>query len=310
MVEKMGIYIFLQFLFIKPFMPQIIFILYFRYPESSSYARVVAIISVSVIVLSIISFCLETIPSLQDYLDLSNNPNSSSIEILNNSSNPSAFDINVTFPQNLTFNATEGNKTRRRNSQINPFWIIETICICWFSFEVTIRFLCSPNKLRFWKNIMNIIDIVAIAPYFISLATETETYSKSNAEKSSKEMSLAILRVIRLVRVFRIFKLSRHSKGLQILGQTLKASMRELGLLMFFLFIGVVLFSSAVYFAEYDVDEKVFTSIPAAFWWAVVTMTTVSGRFSCFNRDFVYLIRVETLLCLVIKKIEVKIYRF
>src|SRR2546421_4334978 len=73
----------------------------------------------------------------------------------------------------------------------------------------------------------------------------------------------------------RIFKLSRHSKGLQILGMTLKASMRELALLIFFLVIGVVLFSSAIYYAEADFERSYFKSIPSAFWWAVVTMTTV-----------------------------------
>ena len=155
----------------------------------------------------------------------------------------------------------------------NPFWILETVCICWFGLELVVRYLCCPNKLKFWKNIMNIIDVIAIIPYFISLATDEDSSAVDNDKK--KGMSLAILRVIRLVRVFRIFKLSRHSKGLQILGQTLKASMRELGLLIFFLFIGVVLFSSAVYFAEMDTNKD-FDSIPAAFWWAVVTMTTVS----------------------------------
>lgn len=103
---------------------------------------------------------------------------------------------------------------------------------------------------------MNVIDIIAIIPYFITLATvlaeEDDLMFLPLAPVSAQEkltnqaMSLAILRVIRLVRVFRIFKLSRHSKGLQILGRTLKASMRELGLLIFFLFIGEICLNTRV----------------------------------------------------------------
>lgn len=153
----------------------------------------------------------------------------------------------------------------------DPFFVVETLCICWFSLELLVRLIACPSKAAFFKNVMNIIDFVAILPYFVALGTELAW----QGGMGQQAMSLAILRVIRLVRVFRIFKLSRHSKGLQILGQTLRASMRELGLLIFFLFIGVVLFSSAVYFAEVDRADSHFTSIPESFWWAVVTMTTV-----------------------------------
>ena len=125
---------------------------------------------------------------------------------------------------------------------------------------------------------MNAIDLMAIMPYFITLGTiitkEPEEHG-GTVDKEAPGASLAMLRVIRLVRVFRIFKLSRHSKGLQILGMTLKASLRELGLLMFFLLIGVILFSSAIYYAEAGSERSYFKSIPDAFWWAVVTMTTV-----------------------------------
>ncbi|RWS25347.1 potassium voltage-gated channel protein Shaker-like isoform X6 [Leptotrombidium deliense] len=165
-----------------------------------------------------------------------------------------------------------------------PFFIVETICIIWFSFELIVRFIFCPSKLSFIKDVMNVIDLFSILPYFITLATmfvEEENQEQikielfSAGDKQSQTTSLAILRVIRLVRVFRIFKLSRHSKGLQILGMTLRASMRELGLLMFFLFIGVILFSSAVFYAEAGNERSHFKSIPDAFWWAVVTMTTV-----------------------------------
>ncbi|XP_050444949.1 potassium voltage-gated channel protein Shaker isoform X1 [Cataglyphis hispanica] len=229
--------------------------LLFEYPESSQGARVVAIISVFVILLSIVIFCLETLPEFKHY---------------------------------KVFNTTT-NGTKIEEDEVpditDPFFLIETICIIWFTFELIVRFLACPNKFNFFRDVMNIIDIIAIIPYFITLATvvaeEEDTLNLPKApvspqDKSTNQaMSLAILRVIRLVRVFRIFKLSRHSKGLQILGRTLKASMRELGLLIFFLFIGVVLFSSAVYFAEAGTQDSFFKSIPDAFWWAVVTMTTV-----------------------------------
>ena len=37
----------------------------------------------------------------------------------------------------------------------------------------------------------------------------------------------------------------------------------------------MLLFSSAVYYAEQSNDQSKLTSIPGAFWWAIVTMTTV-----------------------------------
>lgn len=226
--------------------------LLFEYPESSGPARIIAIISVMVILISIVSFCLETLPIFRNDEE---EMHKSQAEVFSPETNTTIISYTATY-------------------FTDPFFILETLCIIWFSFEFLVRFFACPSKAGFFGNIMNIIDIVAIIPYFITLGTELADRPE-DGQAGQQAMSLAILRVIRLVRVFRIFKLSRHSKGLQILGQTLKASMRELGLLIFFLFIGVILFSSAVYFAEADEPESQFESIPDAFWWAVVSMTTV-----------------------------------
>ncbi|XP_075915486.1 potassium voltage-gated channel subfamily A member 3-like [Petromyzon marinus] len=225
--------------------------LLFEYSESSVPARGIGIVSVLVILISIVVFCLETLPEFRDE---------------NRRNFLPAKDVNDTRVESTD-----------RSPFTDPFFIMETICIIWFSFELLVRFLTCPNKPGFFKSVMNIIDIVAILPFFVTLGTEMA----KRRGRGQQATSLEILKVIRLVRVFRIFKMSRHSRGLKILGRTLKASTRELGLFVFFLLVGVVLFSSAVYYAEADQQNSEFRSIPDAFWWAVVTMTTVGYGDMC-----------------------------
>lgn len=152
----------------------------------------------------------------------------------------------------------------KSSTQYEVLYVTDIICVAWFTFEFVIRFIFCPRKLQFIKKPMNWIDFGAILPFYVNLLI-----------KSSNIKTIVVLRVVRLIRVFRIFKLSRHSYGLQILGHTLRSSCSELFLLAFFLSIGVVIFSSIIYYAEKDIANTKFTTIPASFWWAVVTMTTL-----------------------------------
>ena len=60
--------------------------------------------------------------------------------------------------------------------------------------------------------------------------------------------------------------------GLWILIYTLKASLKKLLLVIAFLCVGMLIFSSLIYYAH---DRNTLTSISHSFWWALITMTTV-----------------------------------
>jgi len=51
----------------------------------------------------------------------------------------------------------------------DPFFVVETICVAWFTVEFFLRLVTSPSKRQFCLGIMNIFDILAILPFFINL---------------------------------------------------------------------------------------------------------------------------------------------
>lgn len=143
------------------------------------------------------------------------------------------------------------------------FFCIDTACVLIFTLEYLLRLFAAPNRCKFTRSIMSVIDVVAILPYYIGLVIP------ENDDVSGAFVTL------RVFRVFRIFKFSRHSQGLRILGYTLQSCASELGFLLFSIGMAIIIFSTVMFYAEKNEEDTKFRSIPSAFWYTIVTMTTL-----------------------------------
>ncbi|XP_028973025.1 potassium voltage-gated channel subfamily D member 2 isoform X1 [Esox lucius] len=143
------------------------------------------------------------------------------------------------------------------------FFCLDTACVMIFTVEYLLRLMAAPSRWNFIKSVMSVIDVVAIMPYYIGLVMT-----------DNEDVSGAFV-TLRVFRVFRIFKFSRHSAGLRILGYTLKSCASELGFLLFSLTMAIIIFATVMFYAEKGSTASKFTSIPAAFWYTIVTMTTL-----------------------------------
>ena len=181
-----------------------------------------------------------------------------------------------------------------RAKDLDDLWTgLETFFISVFTLEYVMRFITSEDKRGFAFDFMNIIDILAIAPFYINVILQA-----AGGSNSGDIVYLAVLRAMRLFRVFRVLKLGKYFKAISMVGVTFVRSSAALMTLLFMATICTVLFSAGIYFAEGvgfpthgfcydesgvlvgddhpDVDYcRGYSSIPSCMWWALVTMSTV-----------------------------------
>ncbi|KAF9983042.1 hypothetical protein BGZ65_002247 [Modicella reniformis] len=159
----------------------------------------------------------------------------------------------------------------------------ETVMVAFFTIEFIARVIAHSDSVKQLKKFLlsplAIIDVLSIMPYYIELALTKDT---------TVFFRFTILRLFRLLRVFRTFKYSSTIvMTIEVMIVAIKRSMDALSALFFFLITGTMLFSTLLYFAErgeWDEARQVFVdannnpstfdSIPAAFWYVMVTITT------------------------------------
>ncbi|KAL5964744.1 Potassium voltage-gated channel protein Shaw [Taenia solium] len=269
-------------------------------PYSSLYAKVVAFVSVFFIILSIVSFCLKTAPSMripelvnrtfEVPLEESTSPGfvggsyylgepesrheNEGMHSIARMRLPRATSSFATSTTETTSTATVGPMQtlwmieRTSIRAHNIFDYIEIICNIWFTFEISLRFLVAHSKLAFFRSAVNVIDLLALLSFYLDQLLAKVLIIDSEYEA---------LEFFSIVRIMRLFKLTRHYSGLKILIHTFRASLKELLLLVFFLGVFIIIFAALMYYAErfQNNPHNDFNSIPVGLWWAIVTMTTV-----------------------------------
>jgi len=122
-------------------------------------------------------------------------------------------------------------------SKFTAFTAIEAVCITSFSIELVVRLVVDDNPQEFFYDMMNLIDLVSILPFYIELVAA-----------GLQVPGLATLRVLRLARLLRILRVSQGP--VELLAKTLNKSLRPLYMLMFMTCIVMLLFATCMYYLE------------------------------------------------------------
>ncbi|MDP3396213.1 MAG: ion transporter [Methanoregula sp.] len=147
---------------------------------------------------------------------------------------------------------------------------IISVCLTIFAIEYILRlWSCTNNptftgrvidRLRYATSIYMIIDLISIIPIVFPFAFPKD-YS--------------MLHIFRLLSIFKLVRYTRHSDALQLMNRVFFKKREIISFLVIFLVFEILFSSTVMYLVENAAQPDKFSSIPAAMWWAAMTVTTV-----------------------------------
>lgn len=151
------------------------------------------------------------------------------------------------------------------------FWlfvIVEVVTAVVFSIEYILRmWSCTADeryqkplsgRIRYALTPLVLIDLISILPYYLTLLIPGVNVT-----------------FLRTLRVFRFFKLGRYSRSFRIMIRVLKRNSEALLGTVFIIMVVLIIAASLMYQIEYSAQPEVFSSIPEAMWWGIVTIATI-----------------------------------
>ncbi|KAL3669263.1 hypothetical protein V7S43_005645 [Phytophthora oleae] len=146
---------------------------------------------------------------------------------------------------------------------------VEAIFSFLYVVEFTVRCAVAPNQNQFWKAIptwITFLAAIAALPRLADLAMAADT-----------AFSDKIMYNLRILRAIRLIVLAHAYVGTKVLFQAVKASIPPLTITLFFLITVVMVFATAIFYAEpcYDLQTCTFTDILNTGYFVMLTVATV-----------------------------------
>lgn len=135
-------------------------------------------------------------------------------------------------------------------------FIVEYLFRSWVCVEQSRYAHPIKGRISYALHLLPVLDLVAIVTFWLPI-------------------DLRFVRVVRMVRLLKVLRLDRFEESLARIASGLRKRSAFIVLAVTMMLLSIYAAAALIYQLEHRAQPDVFTSIPATFWWAIETLTTI-----------------------------------